>query len=102
MDASYGMRPDRAAAALPKRALLGITILGGLGMVTAVLLTVVEGVKYRTRELAGLEPIPADDWVAALIIGGLVVFVLCVIAYACATAAACVSSSSRSEARSEH
>jgi hypothetical protein len=59
-----------------KRAWIGFTVLGSGGLLTAIVLTIIEGVKYRIREEQGLAPIYAEDWVAAWTYAGLWVFVL--------------------------
>lgn len=65
-----------------KRLWLPLTIVGALGLLTAVGLTVSEGVKYRQREDQGLDPVYAPDWVVGWTYAGLAVFVLSVIALA--------------------
>ena len=45
-----------------KRAIVWFSVVGGLGLITAVALIVSEGVKYRLREEQGLDPIWAADW----------------------------------------
>ncbi|TFB84288.1 hypothetical protein E3O44_15755 [Cryobacterium algoricola] len=65
-----------------KRTWISFTILGGLGLLTAIVLTVIEGVKYRVREEQGLDPIYAPDWVAMSTYAGLWLFALAVIALA--------------------
>ncbi|WP_243010933.1 hypothetical protein [Cryobacterium zhongshanensis] len=65
-----------------KRVWIAFSVLGGLGLLTAIVLTVIEGVKYRVREEQGLDPIYAPDWVAVSTYAGLWLFVLAVIALA--------------------
>lgn len=43
---------------------IGFTILGSVGLLTVIVLTGIEGVKYRLREEQGLDPIWAPTWVA--------------------------------------
>jgi hypothetical protein len=59
-----------------KRAWVWFTIAGSLGLLTAVTLTVNEGVKYRIREEQGLDPIWAPTWLAATTYVGLAIFVV--------------------------
>lgn len=65
-----------------KRLSIVLTIVGGAGLLTAVVLTIIEGVKYRIREEQGLDPIWAPDWVAVSTIVGLWIFVAAAIALA--------------------
>ena len=65
-----------------KRVWIAFTVLGGVGLLTASVLTVIEGVKYRIREEQGLDPIYAPEWVAASTYAGLWLFVLAVAALA--------------------
>lgn len=46
-----------------KRIWVGFTILGSIGLLTVIVLTFIEGVKYRIREEQGLDPISAPSWV---------------------------------------
>jgi preprotein translocase subunit Sss1 len=62
-----------------KRAWVGFTIIGSCGLLTAIMLTVIEGVKYRIREDQGLGPIYAPEWVAVSTYVGLGVFVLALV-----------------------
>ena len=59
-----------------KRYWIPLTVLAIAGLLASVVLTVMEGVKYRLREDQGLDPIYAPDWVASLTIVGLWAFVL--------------------------
>jgi preprotein translocase subunit Sss1 len=61
------------------RAWVGFTIIGSCGLIVAVVLTIVEGVKYRIREDQGLGPIYAPEWVAVSTYAGLGVFVLALV-----------------------
>lgn len=65
-----------------KRVWIGFTVLGSLGLLTVIVLTVIEGVKYRIREEQGLDPIYAPDWVAAATSAGLVIFALALVGLA--------------------
>lgn len=53
--------------------------IGGAGLVLAIVLTVIEGVKYRLREEQGLDPMPAPDWVAGATTAGLWIFALALV-----------------------
>ncbi len=59
-----------------KRGLIGLTVLGSAGLLTTIVLTVIEGVNYRVREEQGLDPIYAPTWVAVTSYAGLTVFAL--------------------------
>ena len=63
-----------------KRAIVWFSIVGSLGLITAVVLTVIEGVNYRLREEQGLDPIGAADWVAAATVAGFALFAISVVA----------------------
>jgi hypothetical protein len=63
-----------------KRVWVCFTVLGSVGLLTAIVLTVIEGLKYRAREEQGLDPIYAPGWVAVTTYAGLVVFALAVVA----------------------
>ncbi|QTX03338.1 hypothetical protein [Agromyces archimandritae] len=63
-----------------KRLWVSLAVVGGVGLLVTVVLTIIEGVKYRVREEQRLDPIPAPDWVAAASYGGLAVFALAVVA----------------------
>jgi hypothetical protein len=65
-----------------KRAWTSLTILGSGGLLIAIVLTIIEGVKYRIREDQGLAPIYAEDWVAAWTYAGLWVFALALVGLA--------------------
>lgn len=49
-----------------KRILVGLTIVGSIGLFIIIVLTTIEGVKYRIREEQGLDPVWAPDWVASI------------------------------------
>ena len=61
---------------MTKRLLVISAIVGGISLLVVIVLTVIEGVKYRVREEQGLDPIWAPDWVADLTYAGLAVFSL--------------------------
>ncbi|MBH0022928.1 hypothetical protein [Salinibacterium sp. SWN248] len=63
-----------------KRAIVWFAVVGGLGLITAVVLTVIEGVNYRLREEQGLDPIRAADWVAGATVAGFALFVISAVA----------------------
>lgn len=63
-----------------KRLSIGLTIVGSAGLLTAVVLTIIEGVKYRVREEQGVDPIWAPDWVAVATTVGLSIFMAAAIA----------------------
>lgn len=63
-----------------KRAIVWFSVVGGLGLLTAVVLTVIEGVNYRLREEQGLDPIWAADWVVAATIAGCALFAISAVA----------------------
>jgi hypothetical protein len=65
-----------------KRLWIGFTALGSIGLLTTIVLTISEGVKYRIREEQGLDPIWAPTWVAVMSNVGLCVFVLALLALA--------------------
>ena len=65
-----------------KRYWIGLAVLGSAGLLTAIVLTVIEGVAYRVREDQGLDPIPAALWVANLTYAGLWVFAVALVALA--------------------
>jgi hypothetical protein len=72
------MSTDRSAPSKHsmKRAWVGFTIIGSGGLLVAIVLTIIEGVKYRLREDQGLDPIYAPEWVAVSTYAGLWVFAL--------------------------
>lgn len=49
-----------------KRIAIALTVIGVTGIFVVVVLTVIEGVKYRTREEQGLDPLQAPDWVVGM------------------------------------
>lgn len=53
-----------------------LIVAGCVGLLTAITLTVMEGIKYRIREDEGLDPVSAPLWVATSTYAGLAVFVL--------------------------
>lgn len=59
-----------------KRAIVWFSVAGSLGLITAVVLTVIEGANYRLREEQGLDPIWAADWVAAATVAGFALFAI--------------------------
>jgi heme/copper-type cytochrome/quinol oxidase subunit 2 len=59
-----------------KRLLVISAIVGGISLLLVIVLTLIEGVKYRVREEQGLDPISAPDWVANLTSAGLAVCAL--------------------------
>jgi len=63
---------------MPKRLCVGLAAMGSAGLLTAIALTTIEGVKYRVREEQGLDPILAPSWVATATYAGLWVFALAV------------------------
>ncbi len=63
-----------------KRVWVGTAVLGTVGLLTAIVLTVIEGAKYRVREEQGLEPVSAPDLVAVTTYAGLAVFAVAVAA----------------------
>ena len=63
-----------------KRLWIVLLVAGCVGLLTAITLTVTEGIKYRTREDEGLDPVPAPSWVAISTYAGLSVFVLAAVA----------------------
>ena len=65
-----------------KRLWVTFTVVGSLGLLTTIVLTVIEGVKYRVREDQGLDPVPAPTLVAVFSDVGTYVFVLAVVALA--------------------
>lgn len=57
-----------------KRIVLWFSVVGGLGLITAITLTVIEGMNYRLREEQGLDPVWASPWVSATTIIGIGLF----------------------------
>lgn len=62
-----------------RRAWVILTVVGGIGLLGAIVLTVMEGVKYRMREDQGLDPILAPAWVAISSYLRLALFVLALV-----------------------
>lgn len=65
-----------------RRLWVTLTVIGGAGLLTTIVLTVIEGVKYRVREDQGLDPVPAPTWVAISSYAGLSLFALAAVALA--------------------
>jgi hypothetical protein len=67
---------------MTRRLWVTLTVIGGAALLTTIVLTVIEGVKYRVREDQGLEPVPAPTWVAVSSYAGLSLFALAAVAIA--------------------
>ena len=65
---------------LVRRVNIGIAAIGTLGLLTSIVLTAIEGVKYRIREEQGLDPVWAPDWVAIMTYIGVAVFLAAALA----------------------
>lgn len=65
-----------------KRIAIALTVIGVAGILVVIILTVMEGVKYRTREEQGLDPLPAPDWVVGVTTAGLWTFGLALVGLA--------------------
>ncbi len=65
-----------------KRLWVALTILGSIGLLAVIVLTFIEGVKYRIREEQGLDPISAPSWVGWTTYVGLGVFAFALVALA--------------------
>ena len=65
-----------------KRVWVGFAVLGSVGLLAAIVLTVIEGGKYRAREEQGLDPIYAPTWIAVSTYAGLSIFALAGVALA--------------------
>lgn len=65
-----------------RRLWVTLTAIGGAGLLTTIVLTVIEGVKYRVREDQGLDPVPAPTWIAIFSYAGLTLFALAALALA--------------------
>lgn len=61
---------------------IGFTILGSVGLLTVIVLTGIEGVKYRLREEQGLDPVWAPTWVATTTYVALAVVAFALVALA--------------------
>ena len=60
------MPTRKSSRVTTRQVFIGINILGCLGLLIAIVLSIIEGVKYRIREDQGLDPIWAPYWVARL------------------------------------
>ncbi|MEO7587906.1 MAG: hypothetical protein ABIS84_07740 [Arachnia sp.] len=61
---------------MPKRTVWVAMIASGVGLCSAVVLTIISGVQYRLAEDRGLDPGIAPAWIVAGTNGGLLVFLL--------------------------
>ncbi|CAO1654120.1 hypothetical protein NYA9BBAC_02734 [Salinibacterium sp. NYA9b] len=59
-----------------KRIVVWFSVVGGLGLITAITLTVIEGMNYRLREQQGLDPVWASPWVSTTTIFGIGLFAI--------------------------
>ena len=57
-----------------KRVWIAAAVVGATGLLVAVVLTVIEGLKYRDREEHGLDPVYAPEWVVVSTHVGLALF----------------------------
>lgn len=80
-----------------RRLWVTLSVVGGAGLLATIVLTVIEGAKYRLREDQGLDPLPAPTWVAISSYVGLSVFALAAVALVIASLIARVRRRSASE-----
>jgi hypothetical protein len=65
-----------------KRYWVIFTTMASIGLLTPVVLSIIEGMKYRVREEQGLDPIMAPTWVVIATYAGLAVFVVALLGLA--------------------
>ena len=75
------MSTRKSSRVTARRLFVGFAILGCLGLLVAIALTIMEGIKYRIREEQGLDPIWAPEWVAVLTQAGISLFLIAVVAF---------------------